>query len=69
MTLPEVARLVHRSRSRIWQLVQAGRLAAQQVGHAWLVRRSDAETFATSQRPRGRPRKQKGGKGRNDRIG
>jgi excisionase family DNA binding protein len=69
MTLPEVARLVHRSRSRIWQLVQAGRLPAQQVGRAWLVRRNDAEAFASSQRPRGRPRKKKGGTGRNDRIG
>ena len=55
LTLAQAARRLGVSRQRLHALIQAGRLPAERLGHAWVIRAADLAVHAP-RRP-GRPKK------------
>jgi excisionase family DNA binding protein len=55
LTLAQAADRLGVSRQRLHALIQAGRLPAERLGHAWIIRAADLAAFTP--RPPGRPPK------------
>jgi excisionase family DNA binding protein len=55
LTLAQAAHRLGVSRQRVHWLIQAGRLPAERLGHAWVIRAADLAVYAP-RRP-GRPKK------------
>ena len=60
LSVPEAAERLGLSCPYVYELVREGRLECVRVGRTILIRSSAVRRFR--RRPRGRPRKQKGGK-------
>jgi len=60
LTVPEAAERRGLSRPYVYELVREGRLECVRVGRTILIRTSSVRRF--KRRPRGRPRKKKGGR-------
>lgn len=56
MTVPQAAAKLSLSRQRVHLLVQAGRIAAVQVGRTWIIESKDVALFARKIRTNGRPK-------------
>jgi excisionase family DNA binding protein len=55
LTADEAGELLGITGARVRQLVRAGTLSALHKGRMWLLTRKHVETFATIERPTGRP--------------
>lgn len=66
LTVAECAALKDTHRQSVWRAIKEGRLAAERAGHAWLIRRQDADAWQPARTPQergqrgGRPRKPQG---------
>ncbi len=58
LSVTEVSEQADVSRQRILQLIEAGLLKAEKVGSNYIIRQSDFETWSSSRRDAGRPKKE-----------
>lgn len=45
ISLTEAADLLKVSRTRIWQIIQEGRLSARKIGKQWVITRESVEAY------------------------
>ncbi len=57
MSVREVSEQADISRQRVLQIIEAGDLQAEKVGSNYIIRQSDYETWSSSRRDAGRPKK------------
>ena len=58
LSVTEASEQADVSRQRILQLIEAGLLKAEKVGSNYIIRQSDFETWSSSRRDAGRPKKE-----------
>jgi excisionase family DNA binding protein len=59
MTTTDCARLARCTRKAIQAAIQRGKLPASKVGRDWQIERADFDTWLSSPRKVGRPRKER----------
>ena len=57
LSVTEASERADVSRQRILQLIETGVLKAEKVGSSYIIRQSDFETWVSSPREAGRPKK------------
>lgn len=58
MSVTEVSEQAKISRQRVLQIIENGDLKAEMVGKNYIVRQTDFETWSSSRREPGRPKKE-----------
>ncbi len=58
LSVADVSKEANISRQRILQIIEAGGLKAEKVGSNYVIRQSDFDTWSSSRRDAGRPKKE-----------
>ncbi len=58
LSVADISKEADVSRQRILQIIEAGNLKAEKVGGNYIIRQSDFETWSSSRRDAGRPKKE-----------
>ncbi len=56
MSLAQAAKRLNITRAVVWRHVKAGNIAAERIGHIYIIPEAELERYAVERRPPGRPR-------------